>query len=87
MNRLRALVDRAHANGLWIRFYTLDGATPQELSCHGWFGDYNFGSIEAARIRWRAAIADHVDYLASDQYELVSDEVRHAASSELHQHQ
>ena len=27
MRRLRALVERAHANGLWIRFYTLDGAT------------------------------------------------------------
>jgi hypothetical protein len=86
-NRLRALVERAHANGLWIRFYTLDGATPQELSCHGWFRDYNFGSLDAARIRWRAAIAAHVDYLASDQYELLGDEVRHSASSEMHQRQ
>ena len=30
MDRLRALVERAHANGLWIRFYTLDGATKAE---------------------------------------------------------
>ena len=75
-NRLRALVERAHANGLWIRFYTLDGATEPELSCHGWFHGYNFGSLDAARIRWRAAIAAHVDYLASDQYELVGQEVR-----------
>ncbi len=78
MNRLRALVERAHRNGLWIRFYTLDGATKQELSCHGWFHDYNFGSLAAARIRWRAAIAAHVDYLASDQYELVGKEIRSA---------
>jgi hypothetical protein len=35
MNRLRALVERAHADGLWIRFYTLDGVTESELSCHG----------------------------------------------------
>jgi hypothetical protein len=76
MDRLRALVERAHANGLWIRFYTLDGATKAQLSCNGWFHDYNFGSLDAARIRWRAAIAAHVDYLASDQYELVAQQIR-----------
>jgi hypothetical protein len=27
-------------------------------------------------VRWRAAIAAHVDYLASDQYELVGQEIR-----------
>ena len=75
MNRLRALVEQAHRNGLWIRFYTLDGATEQELSCRGWFRNYNFGSLEAARIRWRAAIAAHVDYIASDQYELLASDV------------
>lgn len=75
MSRLRALVERAHANGLWIRFYTLDGATEHELSCNGWFRGYNFGSLDAARIRWRAAIAAHVDFVASDQYELLGKEV------------
>ena len=79
MDRLRALVERAHANGLWIRFYTLDGATKAELSCNGWFHDYNFGSLDKAKVRWHAAIAAHVDYLASDQYELVAREVRQAA--------
>lgn len=74
MARLRALVEQAHRNGLWIRFYTLDGATKEELSCHGWFHDYNFGSVDAARVRWRAAIAAHVDYVASDQYELLGAE-------------
>jgi hypothetical protein len=74
-DRLRALVERAHANGLWIRFYTLDGAPEQELSCRGWFHGYNFGSLDAARVRWRAAIAAHVDYLASDQYELLAHEL------------
>jgi hypothetical protein len=76
MDRLRALVERAHANGLWIRFYTLDGATKAQLSCNGWFHDYNFGSLDTVRVRWRAAIAAHVDYLASDQYELVAREIR-----------
>ena len=76
MRRLRALVERAHANGLWIRFYTLDGATDDELSCHGWFRSYNFGSLSATRIRWQAAIAAGVDYIASDQYELLGKEVQ-----------
>ena len=79
MNRLRALVEHAHANGLWIRFYTLDGATEQELSCRGWFRDYDFGALDVARIRWRAAIAAHVDYIASDQYELLADEIHHVS--------
>lgn len=74
--RLRALVNHAHANGLWIRFYTLDGATKEELSCHGWFHGYNFGSREAVETRWRAAIAARVDYLASDQYEVLGKVVR-----------
>jgi hypothetical protein len=68
-NRLRALVEHAHAQGLWIRFYTLDGATTEELSCHGWFRGYNFGSLVAARLRWQAAYSAGVDYIASDQYE------------------
>lgn len=80
MKRLQALVERAHANGLWIRFYTLDGATEKELSCNGWFHGYNFGALDAARTRWRAAIRAHVDYVASDQYELLGDEVRNSSA-------
>jgi hypothetical protein len=79
MARLHTLVERAHTNGLWIRFYTLDGATKAQLSCNGWFHDYNFGSLAAARVRWHAAIAAHVDYLASDQYELVGREIHQAS--------
>jgi hypothetical protein len=74
--RLRALVERAHANGLWIRFYTLDGATTDELSCNGWFRSYNFGSLDAARTRWQAAIEAGVDYIASDQYEILAKQIR-----------
>ena len=66
---MRSPTEYVHSHGLWIRFYTLDGATKSELSCHGWFHGYNFGSIEAAEQRWRAAIAAGVDYIASDQYE------------------
>lgn len=74
--RLRALVEHAHANGLWIRFYTLDGATPEELSCHGWFRNYNFGSLDAVRQRWRAAQKNGVDFIASDQYEELERELK-----------
>lgn len=80
MARLRSLVEQAHANGLWIRFYTLDGAAKQELSCRGWFSGYDFGSLAAARIRWRAAKAAGVDYIASDQYELLAKELRQRAN-------
>lgn len=79
-SRLRALVEHAHANGLWIRFYTLDGATDKELSCNGWFRTYNFGTLDRARTRWRAAIASGVDYIASDQYEALSQEIHSATA-------
>lgn len=84
MRRLRSLVERAHANGLWIRFYTLDGATDQELSCHGWFRSYDFGTLAGARIRWNAAIAAGVDYIASDQYELLTSEIRGSETAVEH---
>jgi len=65
--RLRALVDRAHKLGYWIRFYTLDGFAPGEDK--GWGNAYNFGSREAVLLRWKAAMAAGVNLIASDQYE------------------
>jgi len=65
--RLHALVDHAHKQGFWIRFYTLDGFTPDKGL--GWDKGYNFGSPEAARLRWRAAIDAGVNLIATDQYE------------------
>jgi hypothetical protein len=70
--RLHDLVEHAHRQGLWIRFYTLDGATAAQQKQNGWFRQYNFPSYAAAAERWRAAIESGVDYLASDQYEDVS---------------
>lgn len=69
MDRLKLLVDHAHAQGLWIRFYTLDGAPAEEMTHNGWFASYNFGSDAAVRARWRAAYETGVDYIATDQYE------------------
>lgn len=65
--RLRALVDRAHKLGYWIRFYTLDGFS--EAENRGWDKGYNFGSRAAVELRWKAAIDAGVDFIATDQYE------------------
>jgi len=65
--RLDAIVARAHAQGLWIRFYTLNGHTAAED--RGWSKGYNFGSLAAATLRWKAASEAGVDFIATDQYE------------------
>jgi hypothetical protein len=65
--RLGALTARAHARGLWIRFYTLNGHAAADD--RGWTASYNFGSPAAAEARWRAARDAGVDFIATDQYE------------------
>lgn len=65
--RLATFVQRAHSQGYWIRFYTLDGFAPAED--RGWTASYNFGSLAAAQQRWRAARRAGVDFVATDQYE------------------
>jgi hypothetical protein len=70
--RLNFLVEAAHRAGLWIRFYTLNGHDPRDTS-GGWSKSYNFGSQEAARERWEAAIRAGVDFIAVDQYELFAE--------------
>ena len=72
--RLRDLVDHAHKLGYWIRFYTVDGFTPGEG--RGWTESYNFGTLAAAELRWKAEIAAGVNLIASDQYEELSKLVR-----------
>jgi hypothetical protein len=66
--RLLRIVDLAHRNTLWVRFYTLNGHDPADTS-HGWTASYNFGSRQAAVRRWEAAIRAGVDFVAVDQYE------------------
>jgi glycerophosphoryl diester phosphodiesterase len=65
--RLQAVVGRAHAQGLLVRFYTLNGHSAAES--RGWGASYNFGTIQAARERWQAAIRVGADLIATDQYE------------------
>jgi len=68
--RLKTLVTDAHAAGLWVRMWTLNGSDDVTRAANGWSAGYNFGSAEAARLRWQAAIDARVDYVATDQYEL-----------------
>jgi hypothetical protein len=35
----------------------------------GWTPGYNFGTLNAVRIRWAAAVRAGVDFVATDQYE------------------
>ncbi len=67
--RLKRLVDGAHRHGYWIRFYTLNGHGPLDIVRRGWTPSYNFGSLAAVTVRWKAAQAAAVDFIASDQYE------------------
>ncbi|MEW5978142.1 MAG: hypothetical protein AB1898_20290 [Acidobacteriota bacterium] len=68
--RLEALVNHAHRLGLWIRFYTLNGHPAAETP--GWMPSYNFGSLQKVQLRWRACIEAGVDFIATDQYESLS---------------
>lgn len=68
-DRLRTIVNKAHAADLWIRFYTLNGHPIALGEQMGYTPSYNFGSLEAAQLRWRAARAAGVDFIATDQYE------------------
>jgi len=74
-SRLRAIVGRAHAMDLWVRFYTLNGHPAG--AGQGWTDSYNFGSLDAVRRRWRAAIDAGLDFVATDQYEEFARLLRH----------
>ncbi len=72
--RLRALVDHAHREGFWIRFYTFDGFEPGHGL--GWGEAYNFRSRPAVEKRWLAALNAGVNFIATDQYEDLAEFMR-----------
>jgi len=72
--RLTAIVRRAHDQGLWVRFYTLNGHA--DADNRGWTSGYNFGAAEAVQARWQAAIRAGVDLVATDQYEAFATELK-----------
>lgn len=71
--RLTTLIADAHAAGLWVRMWTLNGSDEASRVANGWSAGYNFGSLAAVERRWRAAIEAGVDFVATDQYELFAD--------------
>jgi len=72
--RLKKFVDYGHGLGYLVSFYCLDGYTDSENQ--GWDKDYNCGSLDAARVRWNAAIQAHSDFISTDQYETVAGLIR-----------
>ena len=72
--RLKKFVDYGHRLGYLISFYCLNGYSDSENQ--GWDKGYNFGSLDAVRIRWKAAIRAHADFISTDQYETVAGLIR-----------
>ncbi len=66
-DRLQALVRNAHERGYWIRFYALNGHGPVAVARLGLNPHYNFGSLEAVKVRWEAAYKAGADFIATDQ--------------------
>lgn len=74
--RMKKFVDYGHRLGYLVSFYETNGFTDDQN--RGWTAEYNFGSKEAARVRWNALIKAHADFIATDQYEDVGDAIRSA---------
>jgi hypothetical protein len=70
--RLSAIVKHAHKMGYLVSFWVLDGTDAENAKRQGWNAKYNFGSFEAATIRWKAALKAGADFLSTDQYEEVA---------------
>jgi hypothetical protein len=69
-DRLRALMTLAHRRGFRVRFYSLNGHSGPPG------GGYRFADDEAAKIRWTAAAAAGVDWVAGDEYREMVDALR-----------
>ena len=63
-------MQNAQTGDLLRKIVVENGHDPRDTS-GGWTASYNFGSEDAARLRWRAAIRAGVDFIATDQYELL----------------
>ncbi|WP_346926403.1 hypothetical protein [uncultured Arthrobacter sp.] len=81
--RLERLVRSAHAAGLWIRFYTLNGLdSPADDG--GWSASYNFGSLAAARER--AVRAGNLLWRALPEHQPQQGRLEYMRGRLLHQH-
>jgi hypothetical protein len=71
--RLRKFVAHGHRMGYFMSTYTLNGYSDGNEALDR---TYNFGSADAGRERWRAAIRAGFDFVQTDQYEEVSALIR-----------
>ena len=69
-DRLKKFVDYGHSLGYFVGVFSISGWTQAEDQ--GWDKDYNFGSRDAAKIRWQAAAKAHADFISTDHYEELS---------------
>jgi hypothetical protein len=74
--RLRKFIDYGHKLGYLMSFYSVNGFT--DAQNQGWEAEFNFGSTDAAKQRWGAALKLHADFIATDQYELLGAALRPA---------
>ncbi len=65
--RLAKWVEYGHSMGYFVGVYSVSGWTQEENQ--GWDKDYNFGSRDAAKLRWDGAIRAHADFISTDHYE------------------
>ncbi len=72
--RVKKFVNYGHSLGYLVSFYSINGFTDQQNL--GWTAEFNFGSQEAALLRWNAAINAHADFIATDQYEELAKVIR-----------
>ncbi len=72
--RMKHFVEYGHSLGYVVSFYEVNGFSEDQNQ--GWTTEYNFGSRQAALVRWNALIAAHADFIATDQYEDVAEVIR-----------
>jgi hypothetical protein len=72
--RMKRFVEHGHSLGYLVSFYEVNGFRDEQNQ--GWTEEFNFGSREAAEVRWNAAIAAHADFIATDQYEVLAGLIR-----------
>jgi hypothetical protein len=70
MDRLSTLIALAHRRGFRVRLYSLNGHSGPPGS------SYRFADDDTARVRWLAAAAAGVDWVAGDEYKEMVDALR-----------
>jgi hypothetical protein len=70
MDRLSGLMSLAHRRGFRVRLYSLNGHTGPTG------GSYRFADDDTAKVRWVAAAAAGVDWVAGDEYKEMVDALR-----------